>query len=297
MLTTIHHTERLHWYSDIHLEFARGNSLERFLKSISELDNPILITGDLSAGDAFEYHLLMLGKRVRQHLYFVMGNHDFYHSSFEATENAAARVCSANPRMTRLDGTQIVQLSRDVSMVGVDGWADGRAGIGIRTGVRINDFPMIADFKKLGSKRSQFDLMLERAQTEAAALGKALEAAVLGECSVIIIATHVPVWQEAAWHMGKSSDNDYAPFFCSPTIGDVIMAQAAKFPQKRFLVLCGHTHGEGTSIRGNVTVLTAASEYGSPQKTLSLDLAEIARGEFPRLEYTAASHAKRTQKM
>jgi 3',5'-cyclic-AMP phosphodiesterase len=82
----------------------------------------------------------------------------------------------------------------------------------------------------------------------------------------VIVLTHVPPYREAAWHEGRHSDDDWAPWFTCRAVGEAIDACAREHPATSFLVLCGHTHGEGTyAPRDNVVVHTAKADYGAPR--------------------------------
>jgi Icc-related predicted phosphoesterase len=81
----------------------------------------------------------------------------------------------------------------------------------------------------------------------------------------VIVLTHVPPYREAAWHEGRHSDDDWAPWFTCRAVGEAIDTCARQHPAVNFLVLCGHTHGAGTyAPQGNVVVHSAAADYGAP---------------------------------
>lgn len=87
----------------------------------------------------------------------------------------------------------------------------------------------------------------------------------LSKFQSIIVATHVPPFREACWHRGKTSDDDWLPFFACKAVGDVLNAAMLQHPDKTMLVLCGHTHSPGeASILPNLTVYTGAAEYQKP---------------------------------
>jgi hypothetical protein len=86
----------------------------------------------------------------------------------------------------------------------------------------------------------------------------------LGSYTKIIVATHVPPFEGAAWHAGKPSEPDYQPFFSSPTMGKILLQAAREHPEKSVEVYCGHTHGKGTYSIENISVFTGNAEYGKP---------------------------------
>ncbi len=87
-----------------------------------------------------------------------------------------------------------------------------------------------------------------------------------GDAREILVLSHVPPFREAAWHQGRPSDEDFLPFFACHATGEVLITEAERRPECSITVLCGHTHGIGTSqIRPNLVVHTTGAEYGHPQ--------------------------------
>jgi 3',5'-cyclic-AMP phosphodiesterase len=266
------HVESLIWLSDLHLEFCSHRTRYQLYLSINQAVGEIVtITGDLSAGSHRLAQYTELAEQIKKPVYFVLGNHDRYGTTFANTEAVVERVTTLFSHMVRLDGSQVIALNRSVALVGVDGWADGLGGEGPATKARINDFYQILDFAT--EREAQvFREMKERARKYSQALKPSLIKA-LKQYQMIIIATHVPPYEGAAWHEGSPSSPDYQPFFSSPTVGNMIKAAAAEYPGKSVLVLCGHTHSPGVYRDGNILVLTAGARYGFPgiTKTIHLD--------------------------
>ena len=260
------------WLTDPHLEFCSHQTRIRLYRSINQAPGDIVvITGDLSADAHRLAQYSELAEHVRKPVYFVLGNHDRYGTTFANAEAVVERVTAQFPHMVRLDGSQVIPLNESVALIGVDGWADGLGGEGPATKARINDFHQILDFAT-DPEPKVFRAMKERARKYAQALKPSLLNA-LTQYSTTIIATHVPPYEGAAWHEGSPSSPDYQPFFSSPTMGKLITAAAAEHPGKNVLVLCGHTHSSGIYRDGNVLVLTAGARYGFPEigKTIQLD--------------------------
>ncbi len=211
-----------------------------------------------------------LAEKVRKPTYFVLGNHDRYGTTFANTESVVKRVTSQFSHLVRLDGSQLIPLNESIALIGVDGWADGLGGEGPATKARINDFYQILDFAT-DSEPQAFRAMVIRARKYAQALKSSLSKALM-QYQTTIIATHVPPYEDSAWHEGSPSSPDYQPFFSSPTMGKVINSAAAKHPGKSILVLCGHTHSPGTYRTGNILVLTGGARYGYPAINRSIHL-------------------------
>lgn len=81
----------------------------------------------------------------------------------------------------------------------------------------------------------------------------------LSEFQHVIFATHVPPFREACWHRGKISDDDWLPHFTCKAVGDVLLEIMKENPDRKLIVLCGHTHGAGEAQQlPNLKVLTGA---------------------------------------
>jgi predicted MPP superfamily phosphohydrolase len=255
--------ESFTWLTDPHLEFCSHRTRHDLYQSINQAAGEIVvITGDISAGPHRSDQYTELAEHVTKPIYFVLGNHDRYGTTFANTEAVVARVTRQFSHLVRLDGSQVIPLNESVALIGVEGWADGLGGEGPSTKARINDFYEIVDFAT-EPEPQVFRAMKERARKYARALRPSLLKA-LKAYQTTIIATHVPPYEDAAWHEGSPSSGDYQPFFSSPTMGKLIKAAATEHPGKSVLVLCGHTHSPGIYRDGSILVLTAGARYGYP---------------------------------
>ena len=264
--------ESLTWLTDPHLEFCSHRTRLQLYHSINHAAGEIvIITGDLSAGSYRLAQYTELAEQIKKRVYFVLGNHDRYGTTFANTETVVERVTALFSHMVRLNGSQLIPLNNSVALIGVDGWADGLGGEGPATKARINDFYQILDFAT-DPEPQVFREMKERAGKYSQALEPSLIRA-LKQYQMTIIATHVPPYEGAAWHEGCPSSPAYQPFFSSPTMGKMIKVAATEHPGKSVLVLCGHTHSSGIYRDGNVLVLTAGARYGFPEigKTIHLE--------------------------
>ena len=107
---------------------------------------------------------------------------------------------------------------------------------------------------------------LQRLGDEAGTYFKSLLPEAMGMCDHIVVLTHVPPFFEAAWYDGQYCDNDWLPFFSCKAAGDVLKDAMLRYAHKRMTVLCGHTHGGGTSqISPNLTSFTGPAQYRNPR--------------------------------
>jgi hypothetical protein len=176
------------------------------------------------------------------------------------------------PLLRWLPAAGVVQLSRDVALVGVDGWADGRLGDWVRSRVMLNDYLLIAELAGI-THAARLERLNQLGDAEAAQLSELLREA-LSKHRRVIVATHVPPFKEACWHEGRISNDEWLPHFTCRAVGEALRAAALERPDRKIRVLCGHTHGAGTAeILPNLRVVTGGAEYGEPrvQGTLEID--------------------------
>jgi predicted MPP superfamily phosphohydrolase len=264
---------RLGWLSDIHLNFLDAAALAMFLGELaSHAVDGWLIGGDIAEADSVGPLLEKLAAEVPGRVYFVLGNHDFYGSSFAAVRRTAAGLSAASPRLVHLTAVGPVTLSPAVALVGDDSWADARLGDPRGSRVEISDFYLIEDLA--GLSRDERIRICNRLGDEAAArIASKLEEAAQSRSQVVVL-THPPPFREAAWYGGKPSTDEWLPWFSCRAVGTAILECAERYPRCDFLVLCGHTHGSGEAeLAPNVTALTAEAAYGSPRIQRFLDFA------------------------
>lgn len=256
---------RLAWATDIHLEFLTPAGLSRFVITLAKSKaDAFLLGGDINQALGIEKHLRILERALERPIYFVLGNHDYYHGRVADVRERIGAMSAASPVLRWLPAAGAVGLSDDCGLVGHDGWADGRFGDYANSRVMLNDYRMIEDFIPLGAA-DRLLLMQALAQGAADVLRAELPGA-LARWKRVIVLTHVPPFAEAAWHMGKMSDKDWLPHFASQVTGAVLKEIMTQHPDRELLVLCGHTHSPGeVAILPNLTVVTGGARYGHPE--------------------------------
>jgi Icc protein len=255
---------KLAWLTDPHLNCAREAAWHRLAGQLSQQSpDALLLTGDLDEAPGVVARLDWLADRANCPLYFVLGNHDFYRGSIAATRAAVTARTTARPDIKYLSAMSHVSLTATTALVGHDGWGDARSGAPLTSRVMLNDFILIDELA--GLHQTALIARLNALGDEAARhIEAALGAALVGHMHVIVL-MHVPPFVEAAWHEGKPSDDEWAPFFVCQAAGDALLRVAAANPSRRITVLCGHTHGGGEAwMAPNLHVRTGAAEYGAP---------------------------------
>lgn len=263
---------RLLWLTDIHLNFVRRHEREAFLTSVAAATpDAVLVGGDISESHDVIRFLTQIDDALGCPVYFVLGNHDFYYSSIAKIRSDVAKLCSERPRLVYLSDTGFVQLAPDVGLVGHDGWADARLGDYERSYIMMNDYKLIAELADCG-KRERWPRLQALGDEAAAHVARVLPAA-LDMFPQVFLLTHVPPMREACWHEGRLSDDEWSPHFTCKAMGDAILAIMEARPDRRLVVLCGHTHGAGEVWPlPNVQVLTGGAVYGQPTITREFEI-------------------------
>lgn len=264
---------RLAWLTDIHLNFLGSERATEFLRHVgSALPDVVLVSGDIAEAHDLCRYLELMDDELQRPIYFVLGNHDFYHGSIPSVRSAVAELCRERSNLHYLTQSEFpIELTPQVALVGHDGWADGRLGDYEKSIVQMTDWHLISDFIGRG-KLERWPLLHALADEGAAHLRRVLPAA-LEQHETAIVITHVPPTREACWHQGHLSDDHWAPHFTCKAVGDALLDIARLYPHRRIDVYCGHTHGFGKCrpLR-NLYIHTGGAEYGEPQIQAMLEI-------------------------
>jgi predicted phosphodiesterase len=254
--------KRITWLSDIHLNFLSPVQTEKLFSLVNKSKGDmIVLTGDIGEGPRLSWYLRQLEARFKRPIYFVLGNHDFYHSSFTDVRAAVSQYAAHSSFLKWMNEAGIVELAPHTGMIGHDGWADGRYGDYEHSDVMMNDYHSIRDFADL-NKEDRLQLLHHLGDEAATYLREWLPKA-LDRYPKVTLLTHVPPFREACWHDGVNTDDNFLPHFACKAVGDVLVETMSQYPNHQLTVLCGHTHGQGdVQIRDNLRVLSAGADYG-----------------------------------
>lgn len=254
----------LAWATDVHLDFLDPPERRAFAERLAATGcEAVLLTGDISDQRALSRHLIELSESAGVPVFFVLGNHDYYHGSVVSGRDLARGISQQVPRLTWLHEAGVVPLGPGVALVGVDGWGDARLGAPDTTPILLNDFRFIEElaWKPVPARNA---LLRELGDESARTLAATLDAA-LAEHARVIVGTHIPPFAEACWHEGALSNDEWLPFFTCAAVGHVLLAAAEAHPTKQLEVYCGHTHSPGVAqLRPNLSVHTGGADYGHP---------------------------------
>jgi len=255
---------RLIWITDIHLNFLESKGIENLLCSIlNQKPDALLIGGDIGDANTVVSYLTLMESRLSIPIYFVLGNHDYYHGSIEDVQKEIRSLENKSNLLNWLDDRGLVELTSDCCLFGHGGWGDGRSGDYWGSEVALNDFFLIWEQTNI-SKKELLDRLNARGDEAAVFVRKVLLLA-LKDYKQIFFLTHVPPFWKSAWYKGQPSDKDFAPFFVCKAVGDALFALMKSYPDKQLIVLCGHTHGDGMiDLLPNLSVYTGGARYKYP---------------------------------
>ena len=83
---------RLAWATDIHLNFLTSIDRSRFLDSINEQADALVVSGDIAESNSLGEVLRQMDAVLDMPVYFVLGNHDFYRGSVAGTRSTVAEI-------------------------------------------------------------------------------------------------------------------------------------------------------------------------------------------------------------
>lgn len=268
---------KLVWLTDIHLNFISAKLRANFYDSIAATQcDGILLCGDIAEAPSISAILIEMSAHIGVPIYFVLGNHDYYHGQVDNVRKEMKLSTNAENFLFWLPIAGVQMLTDNTVLLGVDGWADGRYGDFQGSPVSVNDSVLIDDLfqKKVIGKYQLLQKMQELADRDAMKLHDLVLKAIKNYSpKQIIILTHVPPYQEACLYKGKITDNNFLPFFAAKATGDVLTNIAKNNENTNFLVLCGHTHAKAYYQQAsNLIVKVGKAEYYTPeiQETIAL---------------------------
>lgn len=283
---------RIAWITDIHLNFLEPLQVLEFLYDLEAREfEALLLSGDLAEADSLFKFLPLIEQNVSRPVYFILGNHDYYHRSISGVDQALRDWCAGHPRLRFLEGREVIPLSERTALVGLTGWADGRYGDYAASDVVLNDYLRIEDFVRagtagrtllqrlfgffqvpegsgpgLGRRKGAVYRLLNHLGDEAAARARETLARSLADFETTLFMTHFPPFAEACFqHDGLPIGDRHLPHFACKAMGEVLLELAGRFPHRKLLVLCGHTHGRARlEITPNLEIWVGRAEYGAP---------------------------------
>ncbi|MBT8419977.1 MAG: metallophosphoesterase, partial [Gammaproteobacteria bacterium] len=235
--------DQLIWITDPHFNFLESDQVDAFLGETAQRladigpGGAVIITGDIATAKILESTLRLIHEMIPR-VFFVLGNHDAYGGSIAGVKEIASRFPGYLSTKT-----EPVALNATSCLIGHDGWADGRLGDYHASPIMLSDYIHIEELAGL-SQEERLGQLNALGDSAGASVRTSLTRA-LETHPHVILATHVPPFQDACWYEGKTADDDWAPHFASQVMGEILMEIMTAHPDKRLTVLCGHTHSPG----------------------------------------------------
>ena len=266
--------KRLAWLTDIHLNFMDLRKIRDFCRTIADHDaDAVLVSGDIGDASTIRIYLRILEDELNRPIYFVLGNHDFYHGSIDGVRAAVQKLSDRSDCLHWLPAKGVVKLTKATCLIGIDSWADGRLGDYEKSHVMLNDYLLVGELSGLDQIARQRKLN-ELGDSAATELRDILPEA-LDRFRHVILLTHVPPFKEACWHEGALASDDWLPHFSCMALGETLIEFMRRYGDREMTVLCGHTHSAGNAkILPNLFVKTGAGVYGSPRLQELLSITE-----------------------
>jgi Icc protein len=269
---------KLAWLTDIHQDHLKPYAHGQFLDLLEQADvDAFLVTGDISVANKLEGHLAVIAQRIKVPFYFVCGNHDMWYGSIDGVRSMTRGLESRYQHMVHLVHRSYVKLTDTCALVGHDGWYDAVNGDWKLGAFEMPDWYFIQDFMDAGCAqqlaRGRYHIDYPRVVGKARALAmqsvdhieRGIKDAVNDGFKRIIVATHVPPFEEAHIHEGKQGTQAAQPWFTSGLLGDALVTASLTYPNHVFVSFSGHTHGQYTGQKAhNLVVHVGGARYGYP---------------------------------
>jgi Icc protein len=262
------------WATDIHFPNAKLEQINNFATSVLH-QNPdlLVITGDISESRKLRWDLDSL-KTLFPNLpvFFCVGNHDWYDGSIVnirkwLTEDYSAPKTKFSPGVWYLGSSGVIPLTETTALVGADGFYDWGYANGFTSRVDMQDYHCIQelDNARCPTKSMRYTKLQELARESADYINAQMLDAFAAGFTTVYVAMHVPPFRESATNNGKISDDDWMPHFSSKIMGDMLLDVMEDNPDKKCVVLCGHSHGESHyQASPNLICHTGKARYGFP---------------------------------
>src|SRR5579872_6506561 len=136
------------WVTDIHLNFLNGYQRNKFYDEIIVAKSDCLfITGDVADAKSTIDVLLGMSAAIKIPIYWVAGNHDYYHGSIRVMRDKYQAQALLDKQIYFLTKMEPVKLGTNTTLIGADGFADGCYGDFEGSNIVLNDARFIREYE------------------------------------------------------------------------------------------------------------------------------------------------------
>lgn len=236
--------KRYVWLTDTHFDFLSKSKLLKFFVLLRELEcDGIFISGDVSTGNELADHISFLLKVTEIPIYWVNGNHDYYGSNFAEINETMMTLMEDDERLHYLTSLNYLPLGKTAALIGHDGWCDSRWRVPYTSFLFYADFVNIEDFRKLKNNKERMNLVRQLADTAAASIATKLLLA-LQKFDTVYLLTHFPPWPDKTNKYWGLLEEFWKPYNSSKVMADTLEGIMTQYPDKKLVVLSGHTHNK-----------------------------------------------------
>lgn len=249
------------WATDLHLNYFDDKYITNFGKFLSSKYQAkgFIISGDISLGNKLERNLKTLSNAIQMPIYYVLGNHDYWYSSFNEIDKLTK---SLNDNSLINLNLSHLQINSKTILIGFDGWYDCSFGE-IDTKIQMTDWVRIKEFQnqdpiKISKKRSASYLSF---------LDRALSFKNQGITNQIVV-THIPPFEQLIKNKKTAK-----PFYGSSISGQILSKLSNDFD--KIICLSGHTHNKASYQQDNLLCYVGEACRGKPSLAGLLDEKEF----------------------
>ncbi len=119
--------QRLLWTSDLHWDrLSTEDRLEFERWASGQNADGVILSGDIGEAPSVCDYLGRLHDCLGTPIYFVLGNHDYYHGSFEEVHASIRGLTASRSGLRWLSEQEPISLGHETALVGHEGWGDAR---------------------------------------------------------------------------------------------------------------------------------------------------------------------------
>jgi Icc protein len=271
---------KIAWVTDPHFNFVNEKEIHQFVESINTI-NPdcVVITGDITDARLLNGTLELIRNTLDIPVYFNLGNHDFYHGSFEDIRKMVSKKCKDSKILNYFGTSGIIQIDEKTCMFGEDCIGDGKNGDfqhSLKSEVFLNDYRYINELAGYTFAADWIGLEKElnrRGEESAKMVQWYLDEAIRKGFTDLYMFTHVPVFPSVCRHQKSQSDERWTPHYSCKSVGDVVEKFMKEHPECHIQIFSGHTHTSAIKqMTENICCTVGGAEYSDPKIQMIIEI-------------------------
>lgn len=252
------------WFTDVHFDYVGELNLFKFIDTINEFKpKGVFITGDIANGLSIQKDLKYIARNCKTDIYFVLGNHDRYLSSFSKVKEKIQKLCKKYDNLHWMPEAGVIRLNNSNALIGVDGWFNF-SYTNPNNILFTNDWFMIKELIVNYSVANKIKFINKIIDDGCNIAEENLKEALKSYDHIHMI-THFPPFIEAAGNEKYYFKNFWNSYDVNTKLGELLTSIMKNYPNKKLTVYCGHTHHwKRTQILDNLECIVGDSRYFNP---------------------------------